>query len=474
MLNDAGLQAILTLAAPVIEHLNTASASEKLEGTSLQEFAQRMPCLERLELTHCSGIEPTAFSALVSGVASTLKFLDVTGCRRLGNDAILSLTSCTKLQRLILYGLWRLETPALLRVLEACQDLRALDVSHCRKLKGPELLRGVAAYCTNIRELVTGAFADVQDEDVISLALSTAGSSLECWCLAGSEITDRALAAIRQNCPTLQRLDISDCHDITESGLLSTVVQMTQLRICKTNYCRNVPATMQLMVSHLLAARSLGIEDVSRQKSSATSSRAATCSKAKRSQNCRGNLSLTDMGDASTTTGSSSSSASSSGFPFIASPPISPSVSSSSGLTVVFNCTHGSLGGATPKASSQQRPEMLGARSEVTSSLQQAADSVCQNVRSQQEARLSTPTRGVLSTIASLSVIPTSADRSARVLSQETAKSTSAGSARQQHRQSWTLAKSASMHAGAGALVSRAHANIASAVSSSTEAAAKR
>lgn len=425
MLNDTGLHAILTLAAPVLEHLNTASASEKLEGTSLQAFAQRMPRLKKLELAHCSGIEPSAFSALISGVSSSLRFLDVTGCRRLGSDAILSLTACTKLQRLILYGLWRLETPALLLVLEACQELHALDVSHCRKLHGPALLRGVAAYCTNIRELNAAAFADVEDEDVISLALSTAGSSLECWCLAGSEITDRALVAIRQNCPVLQRLDISDCHDITENGLLSTVVQMTQLRICQAKYCRKIPAAMQLMVSHLLAARSLGIEDVSRQKQSATTSRASTCSKAKRSETCLGNLSLTDMGDASTTTGSSSSSASGSGCPAIATPPISPSSSSSSGLSPTFNRTHGSAG-------------------------------------------------GVLSTIASLSVIPSSTDRSARVFSQEVSRSTHTGALGQQYRPSPTLARSSSMCTGSGAVVSRAHTTIANAVRSSTEAAVKR
>merc|ERR1712139_418201 len=95
-----------------------------------------------------------------------------------------------------LCGLWQVGTPPLLSILEACTQLRLLDVTHCRQLNGPELLRGVAAHCTELRELLAGGLSDVDDDVVIPMAMSTAGASLESWCLSGSDISNESLKVI--------------------------------------------------------------------------------------------------------------------------------------------------------------------------------------------------------------------------------------------------------------------------------------
>merc|ERR1712194_203919 len=76
-----------------------------------------------------------------------------------------------------------------------------------------------------------------------------------------SDITGRTLKAIRESCPNLYRLDISDCHEITESAVVDTVMEMQQLRLMQLKYCRGISTQMQLFVAQLLAGRALGLDD---------------------------------------------------------------------------------------------------------------------------------------------------------------------------------------------------------------------
>lgn len=288
-LDDQGLQALLQVSAPILEHLDIGTASENFNGCSLTRFAKCLPCLKYLELPNCHGFESAVLSDIAIGCSATLISLDVSGSRRIDNAAVSSLAACRELQQLRLCGLFKLQTPPLIRVLEACQFLRLLDVTHCGKLRGSELFQGVALHCTELRELITGALSEVDDESVISLALSDAGASLENWSLAGSEISNESLRVIRKQCPALKRLDISGCTDVSEACVMDTVIDMKRLQVCQINYCRQLPAQFHLFVAQLLSSRALGLDDSHPRKAQGGGAQASNTSPTSCSTTCSSN-----------------------------------------------------------------------------------------------------------------------------------------------------------------------------------------
>lgn len=262
LLDDLGVDAVLERAGLRLERLDLRDA-ERVAGASLAQRAlagRSLPVLRHLDLAGCVDFTSDNLAQLTRGLAPTLQTLDVSGCRKLGNDALEGLIACTHLKRLALRGLWKIEAATVVRVLEACTKLQALNVTQCNRLSGADVLRGLAAYSPDLREFLGGSLAGVDDEVLVAFVSSTAGSALVCLGISYSEITNQGLTAIQKSCPCLQRLDISDCHELTENSVMDMVTAMPQLRICQTKYCKGISTPMQLYIAQMLAGRALGIE----------------------------------------------------------------------------------------------------------------------------------------------------------------------------------------------------------------------
>ncbi|CAK0880364.1 unnamed protein product [Prorocentrum cordatum] len=261
MLDDAALSCLLGRVAPTLEVLDTSSASEKLCGRSLEEFASAMPVLSQLRMVDNFQLSSSAIEAVAQGCSDTLKLVNLNGCRKLGNEAVASLAACRHLEHLGLRGLWKLETGPLTCVLEACSQLQSLDLTFCSRVWGPDVFRAAAGHSQELSELLVSGVGGVDDEAVLSLALSTAGAAMRHLAIGRCDITAQALKAIRRNCPRLRRLDISDCHEVAESSVMDLVMEMPSLRVLQTKHCRLLSVQMQLYLAQLLAGRSLGYEE---------------------------------------------------------------------------------------------------------------------------------------------------------------------------------------------------------------------
>ncbi|CAE8631569.1 unnamed protein product [Polarella glacialis] len=331
LLSDEGMKALLSRAAPVLEELNTSSAQERFSGSSLQTFANALPRLMRLTLADCVHVEPEAVAAIVAGCAETLEYIDLGGCRRMDNTAIRSLTRCCHLRNINLRGLWKLDSGPVVEVLAACRGILALDLTHCSRVSGPEIFKALAAYSTELRDLRVGGVQDVEDESVAALAMSTAGASLLCVSISRSDMTPLSLKALQEHCPVLQRLDIADCHLITENSLMEFVFQMPQLRVCQVKYCRSVSTQMQLYLSQLVAGRSFGIDSspMKRLGGSSPSSPGSSPSRGHHSPKEKDN----DWNGRSLASGSPASSSSSASTAAASSSPTSTAASSTRSLT---------------------------------------------------------------------------------------------------------------------------------------------
>jgi len=260
MLRDDGVRALLRVAAPVLEYLDL-NCDIEFEGECLQEFGQKLPKLDTLNLSGCKALQSPAVASLAQGCASTLTTVDLGSCHRLDDDTVLGLSACQLLVRLRLYGLWKISTQAIVRLLGACRQLRALDLTHCSKLCGAEVLRAIAAHTMELRELAIGGVPGICDDEVVALGMSDAGARLECLQIPKTEITSESLRALKTHCGLLQRLDISECHEVTEDALLTMIMEMPRLRICQLKYCKGIATQMQLYVSQLLAGRMFGVDE---------------------------------------------------------------------------------------------------------------------------------------------------------------------------------------------------------------------
>lgn len=262
MLNDAGLEALLNVSAPVLEHLNISQPAErKFKGSCLADFASSMAKLTYLNLAEAKGLDPNAFVTIISGVSSTLKALNIKQCVQIDSSAVRSLMACQKLRQLCLAGLCKLETDAVVDIMAACGMLQSLDVMRCARLNGATVLEGAAQHCQEIQELTVGALPDIGDQEVLSLVMSTAGSGLLNLNISDSEITRSSLLAIQRHCPNLKKLDVSFCHGITEHALVDMVTFMPTLKVLNSRGCRFVKENAMFFIAQLLSSRALGIEE---------------------------------------------------------------------------------------------------------------------------------------------------------------------------------------------------------------------
>eukprot|EP00928_Gymnodinium_smaydae_P034537 TRINITY_DN24448_c0_g2_i1.p1 TRINITY_DN24448_c0_g2~~TRINITY_DN24448_c0_g2_i1.p1 ORF type:complete len:790 (+),score=79.13 TRINITY_DN24448_c0_g2_i1:69-2438(+) len=261
MLDDAGLEAILSTSAGTLEQINVSTPSDRFTGVSLCKFASSMSRLSDLNLNGCKGLTCESFVGITRFLAPTIRYLDLTQCRRLTDEAVLTLVPFHRLQRLLLRGLWQLSTEAVLQVMLACKQLRLLDLTGCSGVSGGEVLQAAAGHSMELRELMVGALKDIGDEEVVALATSTTGASLERLNISDTAITKLAAHAIQCHCPELRSLDISWCHGVSEHAMADMVTFMPKLKVLNCRGCRMIPKEAVFFVAQLLASRALGIEE---------------------------------------------------------------------------------------------------------------------------------------------------------------------------------------------------------------------
>jgi len=112
------------------------------------------------------------------------------------------------------------------------KNLRTLDFSSCGRAGGDTfgVPRGIVGFLGifsggTLREVNVDGCEAVTDQDIKVLA-ATCGKSLTSFAAVACNIGDNALKALAEECENLASLDISECHRVTDEGVLS---------LCPTN-----------------------------------------------------------------------------------------------------------------------------------------------------------------------------------------------------------------------------------------------
>lgn len=172
-----------------------------LDARFVQASFQRFFQLTTLNLSHCTGLQPSAFADLVRSCADTLTELDLSHCSQLKDEAIFALT-----------GDIGISAPF-------CGRLTTLTVDHCQHLTD-KAFSSLARKCRKMKRLSLKHCSLVSDKSVTSIVHCC--HSLKVLSLQGClKLTDKALHAIGEQLVLrkLQVLDISRCFRVTDLGI---------------------------------------------------------------------------------------------------------------------------------------------------------------------------------------------------------------------------------------------------------------
>jgi hypothetical protein len=276
-----------------------------ITGLAVRELVTQCHALRSLTLALCPlATTDTAVSLLATRMAATLRSLDISYSGRIADSELRALSLCTSVERLVLSDCRLLSDTTLSRCLTAMRStLRHLDVSGC-KLLSDNSMRNLAAlaiplsfldvyYCTLISAPVLGAVVAACGASLAHLHLSgtaQADSSLwdaisrhctslthlyarECKRLSGADwigvaarctlleeinaahcaaMDDAAVIAIVRLCPRLRLLDVSYAEHVTDRALVELARGAHRLRSLVLAYCDRVSETA---IGALSAAR---------------------------------------------------------------------------------------------------------------------------------------------------------------------------------------------------------------------------
>ncbi|KAI9494847.1 hypothetical protein BDB00DRAFT_786945 [Zychaea mexicana] len=188
-----------------------------------------------------SSVSPKDIAVVLGRCASSIAYIDVGGCERLGDQVLeycskngppsssSSSSSITQLK-----GLWvplvRGITPAGLSHLatKVNPHLRHVDLSFSLKITDDALINAVECW-PNLTHLRLNSLYHITDASIVAIAQSCPNLQLlylvRCW-----HVTNDALAVIAQKCPELVYVSVAFLNRTTEEGVGQLIKQLPKLR----------------------------------------------------------------------------------------------------------------------------------------------------------------------------------------------------------------------------------------------------
>lgn len=174
-----------------LEHVSLFGCP-RVSDRSVRFLCESTPKLMELSVRNC----PLLTSNAIVGLGAELRGLNLSGCPRI-TDLVPIATKCSSLERLNLHGL-RLSDEAVEAIARGCARLSSLHLSSANPFGGSSRL-----------------------SDACLIALSNL-TDLKCLNLQGNgQLSDEALSTLSRSRCRLERLDLSGCFRLTDTGLSS-------------------------------------------------------------------------------------------------------------------------------------------------------------------------------------------------------------------------------------------------------------
>eukprot|EP00116_Pleurobrachia_bachei_P006032 sb/3466294/ len=239
-------------------HLTLCSLSDE----SIIQLANRTNRLEKVCLPMCSGISDGGFRVLLQKHYRSLSAIDITGCHQITGDAISQLSHCPNLSSLYLGNCVQTSPTTLTSLSTSLTSLRLLDVRGCRSLDGEsilallkrnphistlslahvptvndQLLKGICTALLSIRVLDLSGCIKVTNTGVMNIVrhpiqaldLGSTGLSFKGCCAIGNYLS-----------PSLKQLSVNFCSFINDECVKKVVHKCDRLEVLSTFGCTYV------------------------------------------------------------------------------------------------------------------------------------------------------------------------------------------------------------------------------------------
>jgi len=214
---DNGLVEMLTISRSKLRDLDLSS-NRSITAIGLKKGVKSLPNLETLKLDSCSNLKNDGLVEILSISGSKLRYLDVfrTGITGVGLEE--RVKSVPNLETLIMTCCDELSNGGLVEILRISgKKLRYLDVS-CTSITGVGLMEGVKSL-PNLETLIM-AYCHELTNGVLVKILSISGKKLRYLDVFRTNITGIGFKEGVKSLPMLEKLDLSECDELTKEGLL--------------------------------------------------------------------------------------------------------------------------------------------------------------------------------------------------------------------------------------------------------------
>lgn len=229
--------------------------------------------LRELSLSKCVGVTDEGLSSLVTK-HKDLRKLDITCCRKITYISISHITnSCASLTSLRMESCTLVPREAFVLIGQRCQYLEELDltdneiddeglktISKCASLSSLKLgiclnitdqgLMHIGMCCSNLKELDLYRSAGISDLGILAISRGCIGLEMIniAYC---NRITDSSFISISK-CSKLNTLESRGCPLVTSLGLAAVAVGCKQLTTLDIKNCHNIDDAGMIPLAHFL------------------------------------------------------------------------------------------------------------------------------------------------------------------------------------------------------------------------------
>ena len=187
---------------------------------SLRELVNGIPELESLNLSGCYNLSDSALDGAFNKDVPHLKRLDLSLCKEVSDNSLGRIAAhCKNLNDLNLGGCAKVTNTGLLLISWGLKKLKRLNLRSCRLVSDA----GIGHLCG-----VDGHTHQSKTSSLVDIGLQ------DC-----QKLSDEALRHVAVGMPALERINLSFCVSVTDSGMKS-LAQLRRLRDLNLRSCDNV------------------------------------------------------------------------------------------------------------------------------------------------------------------------------------------------------------------------------------------
>jgi len=215
-LTDKGLLQILQLCRSTLRSLDISYTD--ITGENLSEYKGTLPCLENLNMQFCDQLTNKGLLQILQLCGSTIRSLDISETKITGENLSEYKRTLPCLENLNMSDCEQLTNKGLLQILQLCgSTLRSLDISNTN-ITGENLseYKGTLPCLENLN---MSSCKQLTDKGLLQILL-LCGSTLRTLVIWGTNVTGEIFFEYMGTLPCLNTLDMSNCKQLTNKGLL--------------------------------------------------------------------------------------------------------------------------------------------------------------------------------------------------------------------------------------------------------------